>query len=242
HWSIDGKRLYTLTEDDYFQVWDLTNGEPLTPPRKVQEDRTTPFHTLASAQPGDDLPLDDRPVADLVQLSQMLAFARVDAAGNVVPLQLQELTNTTRLLREKYPEQFKATPAEALAWHKREALESEAEGDLSAALFHIDRSLKQDPSDQRLLQKRVEMASLLANTNHEAFRPVKLSRRFPSRDPEGGGQQIDLSAHYNLGLQESVDGLDGNNFAELPVGLQTFGDVRFDVRGILCLAHEDGPN
>ena len=90
-------------------------------------------------QASEDLPRDDRPVADLVILSQMLAQGRIDPDGSVVPLQLRDLTSDWHFLREKYPEQFAATPSEVAEWHRREAQESDAEGNRAAALFHLDR-------------------------------------------------------------------------------------------------------
>ena len=242
-WSVDGRRLHTVTEDDHLQVWDLDNGngEPLTPPRKIQEDHTVASRTLASAHPSEDLPLDKRPVADLVLLSQMLAVGRIDAGGYVVPLQLRELTTATRSLREKYPTQFAATRSEVVAWHRQEAEDSEAETNLTAALFHVDRALEGRPRDQDLLQERTEVAAALANGNRAAAQSAKRSRRIPARDPAASVQQIDLSAHYNRGLQDSLSESDGNDFAELPVGLHTFAGVRFDVRGVVRLKGQATP-
>ena len=85
---------------------------------------------------------DERPVKDLVLLSQMLAVGRIDAAGNVVPLQLEELTHAWQILHTEYPDQFRTTASEVVAWHRREAEASEAEGNTVAALFHLDRALE----------------------------------------------------------------------------------------------------
>jgi len=236
-WSVDGRRLHTVTENDHLQVWDLVNGEPLTPPRKIQEDRTAAFHTLASAHASEDLPRDDRPVGDLVLLSQMLAVGRIDAGGNVVPLQVPELTKASQSLRQKYPAQFASTSSEVVAWHRREAEESETEGNLTAALFHIDRALDWQPQDLALAQERTELADALDRATSNGIHHASLSQRIPPREAKAGGEQIDLSAHYNLALQDSLgQELDRNNFAELTAGLQTFGGVRFDVRGLVHLS------
>jgi WD40 repeat protein len=101
YWSADAKQLYTVTEDDYLQVWDLATSQPLTAPRKIQDSLAAPSLApkLDPMQISEDLPRDDRPVADLVLLSQMLALGRIDSGGNVVPLHLNELTSAWQSLR-----------------------------------------------------------------------------------------------------------------------------------------------
>jgi hypothetical protein len=196
-WSADAKRLHTVTEDDHLQVWDLANGEPLTPPRRIQEPTGPSVPPRLSAPVGENgaLPLDDRPVADLVLLSQMLALGRIDPGGSVVPLQLRDLTSAWHLLRDKYPEQFVATPSEIAEWHGREAQDSDAEGNAAAVLFHLDRALEWNPQDQFLMQERAEVtAALLQETNYAPYR-AGLSQRIPTRDPKAGPEQIDLTSH-----------------------------------------------
>jgi hypothetical protein len=172
----------------------------------------------------------------------MLAVGRIDAGGYVVPLQLGELTRLTQALRETCPKQFAVTEAEIVAWHRREAADSEAETNLTAALFHIDRALERRPGDLDLLRERRELAAAQANSNNPAVPPANGLHRIPARDPAATPQQIDLSAHYNLGLRESVDGLEGNDLAELLPGVQTLAGVHFDVRGIVRLGQKDGPS
>jgi hypothetical protein len=63
-----------------------------------------------------------------------------------------------------------------------------------------------------------------------------LSQRIPTRAVEAGPEQIDLTSYYNLALQDSLDqNGDRNNLAGLASGLQRFGGVRFDVRGVVHL-------
>jgi hypothetical protein len=59
--------------------------------------------------------------------------------------------------------------------------------------------------------------------------------RFPSRDPQAGPALLDLTKDYNAGLKDSWHGGTDNTLAALPEGLQTFGGVPFDVRGIVQL-------
>jgi len=182
------------------------------------------------------LPLDDRPVGDLVLLSQMLALSRIDPGGSVVPLQLRDLTSAWNFLREKYSQNFVATPSEIAEWHRREAQDSDAEGNALAALFHLDRALERNPRDQFLIQERAEMAAaLLQETNYAPYH-AGLSQRIPARDQMASSEQIDLTSHYNLALQDSLDQKgDRNNLASLPSGLQVLGRLRFDIRGLIHL-------
>ena len=113
--------------------------------------------------------------------------------------------------------------------------------------------------DLRLIRKRLAMMKLdwdlppyapetrLASQGTVRFEviPPWASRdsettRIPARDPHATPEQLDLSAHYNVGLRqaESESGRD-NSLSSLPAGLQTFAGVTFDVRGIIRLAGDD---
>jgi eukaryotic-like serine/threonine-protein kinase len=232
-WSADGKRLSTITQEDYLQVWDLATGEPLTLPQKIQNQAAGLIGSVPAVNPaGDDhLPLDTRSVDDLVLLAQMLAVGRIDAGGNFVPLQLKELTSAWHKLHEKYPEQFSATAAEKVAWHHREAQESEAEGNPEEALFHLDQALGQSPQNQSLTAARSQVASRIQETNSLA---IKATRKFqiPPRSAKADSGQIDLTAYYNVPLF----GPEAWDIGDLPEGLQTLGGVPFDVRGMIHLS------
>ena len=56
-----------------------------------------------------------------------------------------------------------------------------------------------------------------------------------ARDPGARKQLLDLTGFYNAGLNEAWHGNRGNDLAELPTGLQIFGGVEFDVRGVVQL-------
>ena len=53
---------------------------------------------------------------------------------------------------------------------------------------------------------------------------------------------LDLTPFYNARLNESWHGNKGNDLATLPKGLQTFGGVEFDVRGIVQLGSTASPS
>jgi hypothetical protein len=237
-WSADGRRLNTLTEDGRLQVWDVASGEPLTPPRKVQEQAgaSTAPETQTWAQSSEAPPRDDRPVADLVLLAQMLAVGQIDRNGSVVPLQLRDLTSAWALLQEKYASQFAAKPAEIVGWHRRQAQESLVEGNLSAASFHLDHASKLSSQDLALARQRAGLEAVLSQATNKPSNHVQPLLPIPPRDPRSSAEQIDLSSHYNQGLRDGLSkNSDGNNLAALPEGLITFGGVRFDVRGLIHL-------
>jgi serine/threonine protein kinase len=57
----------------------------------------------------------------------------------------------------------------------------------------------------------------------------------PSRDPQAGPELIDLGAFYNAALSENWnDPFDReNHLGEVPAGVQTLAETRFDVRGVV---------
>ena len=98
------------------------------------------------------------------------------------------------------------------------------------------------PLWERLFTNRVSLAELTAARlfANDAAPPQKAQaqaaqRRFPPRDPEAGKGLLDLTRFYNVRLNDAWDGHKGNDLVSLPKGLQTFGGVDFDVRGIVQL-------
>lgn len=236
-WSADGLRLSTITTDDYLQVWDLATGQPLTPAQKIQSSPGSLFAEDGSivGPASQDLPIDGHPVEDLVLLAQMLAVGRVDAAGNVVPLERQQLTDAWQALSRKHPEQFRATAAETVAWHRQQAEASREEGNAAAQLFHLDRALQQSPNDLALAIERSVAAARVGTTNFAQKGNTRLG--YPARDSKARDEQIDLSACYNRQLAESAaQKPDGNDLAELMPGLKMIHGVLFDIRGQVHLS------
>jgi hypothetical protein len=61
--------------------------------------------------------------------------------------------------------------------------------------------------------------------------------RVPAREVSAPATLLDLSNYYNAALDETWHpGMQNNNLAALPTGLQTFAGVMFDVRGVVQLA------
>jgi len=72
-----------------------------------------------------------------------------------------------------------------------------------------------------------------------AGRPKLVAGDFPQRAPRASPRSLDLTPHYNGRLTDSWQGFPGNDLAHLPSGLTEFGDVAFDVRGVIQLRGEE---
>lgn len=68
------------------------------------------------------------------------------------------------------------------------------------------------------------------------------ARRFPARDPRAGKGLLNLTRFYNTQLNWAGPAKKGNALAALPKGLQTFGGVAFDVRGMIRLRGRFAPS
>jgi hypothetical protein len=66
--------------------------------------------------------------------------------------------------------------------------------------------------------------------------------RVPARDPAAGKQLLDLTRFYNASLTEPWHGSTNNDLATLPTGVQSFGGVQFDTRGIVQLCSQLPPS
>ncbi len=100
--SSDGQRVVTASSDKTARVWDAQTGQPLTPPFQSGDDflQHVDFSpdgrrvlTTSSGMRADtgaaqiwEVPLDTRPLSDLLLLSQALSSHRLDETGVLVPL------------------------------------------------------------------------------------------------------------------------------------------------------------
>jgi len=67
---------------------------------------------------------------------------------------------------------------------------------------------------------------------------LQRTENIPPRNPRLSPKLIDLSPHYNAGLDEPLHtkANPGNNLSVLPRGLQTLAGIQFDVRGVVQLS------
>jgi hypothetical protein len=82
-----------------------------------------------------DVSTDPRPAEDWVRLTQFFA-GKMDRFGAHTPMSPEKMKAEWEYLRAKYPQDFTVTPAQALAWHRREAEACVKEQNPAAALFH----------------------------------------------------------------------------------------------------------
>ena len=143
-----GLLILTASFDRTARLWDAATGDPLTPPLRAGT-------ILRGAQflPGDrriaawnnlgstlwTLPVEERPVGDLVQLARLLTCDGVLPDG-VEPsiLRLNSLVEVWQRLHNAYPAQFSVTDAEAVAWHTARFGEAVKERDDFGMAFHAE--------------------------------------------------------------------------------------------------------
>jgi len=85
---------------------------------------------------------------------------------------------------------------------------------------------------QLVPEEEMEPAALFADP---AGRKKPVVEDFSHRDPGASPRLLDLTTHYNGLLTDSWQGFPSNHLAQLPSGLQQFGGVPFDVRGVIQL-------
>ena len=131
-YSPDGRRIAT-TDHTAAWMWDAATGLPLAPPSKAGDGKLVRFSPEGRhlfrydvRQPGMniwDVSPDDRPVEDLVKLTNLLAGHQLDANGGLIPLTRDELRKLWQDLEAKYPDGFDAPVQrnELIAWHLQQA-------------------------------------------------------------------------------------------------------------------------
>jgi WD40 repeat protein len=155
--SPDGKWIVTAGLDRAARIWNAETGDPLTPPlrhparlvnacfsadgrRIVTSDRAGRSWTW-------ELPVDERPVADLVDVAYLLAGDVVKASGRLPAPRPESLQTLWGRLRNKYPSTFTASEQEIAVWHEFQAEQCEAAGQWSGAVFHLEQLLALQPGN-----------------------------------------------------------------------------------------------
>ncbi len=75
-----------------------------------------------------------------------------------------------------------------------------------------------------------------AHRTYEWFDSIKAWNPIPPRDPSATPDQVDLSRFYGASLNDDWFNHPGHDLQDIPEGLQSFGGVLFDVRGLIVLA------
>jgi len=96
------------------------------------------------------------------------------------------------------------------------------------------------PADAKLVEDVDDATILYASRSADVepkFDRQRLAQLVSPRTPQARRELIDLSPHYNAPLTLAWHSdRPGNDLATLPQGVQKFGEVEFDVRGIIQLA------
>jgi WD40 repeat protein len=131
----DGRRVLTRTADEA-RVWDTVAGQPLTPPLRhgglITSMAISPDARRVVTAGWDRAarvwvlpPPDDRPTDDLLLLAELLGNRTIDDSGDFVPSEPTVLSGACQTLRSRYPTAFASSLQQQLAWHRREADDSE---------------------------------------------------------------------------------------------------------------------
>jgi hypothetical protein len=215
HFSADGDRLVIASADGTVRVVAV---------------ETVPWHWLPlPASGGYD---------EVMHWAQLLSGREISTAQQVEALNADRLRKIWSMLKSRFPADF--APTDPLAWHQQAGEVCEKVGQWFGAQFHWDRALTIRPNDHGLRDRRSRAASELARIEAAAARSPELPRRIPARLPEASARLLDLSEHYNAPLTETWLPTNvvasGNDLSAVPRGIQQFGGVEFDVRGLIQLS------
>jgi hypothetical protein len=75
-----------------------------------------------------------------------------------------------------------------------------------------------------------------ADRTYEWFDSIRAWNPIAPRDPKAGPDQLDLTKFYGTSLNDDWFNHPGHDLHDVPQGLQPFGGVLFDVRGLIVLA------
>jgi WD40 repeat protein/tetratricopeptide (TPR) repeat protein len=196
--SPDGKRILTASWDGTARVWDAETGQPITPPldHEPRAQRAgfspdgrrmvvggmgrTPLHRSDYTRIW-TLPNEDRPVADLLLLAQVLSGEAITRRFGSMPVERTARLSAWRALRARYPGRFATSPGQALAWHRRMADEFDRTGQWSAAIFHLDRLIAAEPAQWRLRARRAGLQARLRRWSPAGSDLAAALRLAPSR-------------------------------------------------------------
>ncbi len=221
YFSADGQLLVTEREDTRARVWHGATGEPLTPLLKSR------YVWNESAIFKRDLPQDTRAAAELGELGQLVSGQRIDETGGFRPIDSAVSAGLWTKFKKKYPGDFTASKRELLVWEDEQAHAAEQAWDWWAAKFHLEALLATDPENQTVRKRLAYADNALKNAKRARSYYSRL-HVIPPRDPAAPARLIDLSSHFTTDIKDSDP--------SIPTGVQTLGEVLFDIRGLVQIA------
>jgi len=255
--SPDGQQILTASGHEV-RLWNARTGELLEPVFIFNEPVTQAlfspegdrvaivcadqsariFETFARGprKPA-SAPLRNLPVEKSLAMAELLSGRRVD------PDSQRSLVLTAEALRKRWRDLSKApefVPGNHPDWHRRMAEKCEAEQHWFGAAYHWERLFAEVPAEKGIGERRNRAAAELAKVEAQSMRKPEMAGRIPLRAAEANARLIDLSAYYTASLTETWFPtnviVSGNDLAGLPAGVQKFGGVEFDVRGLIQLS------
>lgn len=152
--SQDGKWIVTASDDKTARVWNAETGDPLTPPLRHLIELTNAMFLSDGDQVITrdgmncsyiwSLPVDSRPIGDLMTLASLLAGRTQTRFGQAT----ETIESTWNRLRARYPSTFETSPGEIDQWHEFQAEESDVDQQLPAEVFHLKCLSKLHPEDK----------------------------------------------------------------------------------------------
>lgn len=237
--SRDG-RLAATAGMATLRIWETDTGAPLSPPIRLQSFARLRWRPDGRLEVLDrrersirvlDLAPDDRPVAELRDLAQLLSGRRIDDLAGAVPAGLPEQQTAWSSLKERCAELPGRPAVPADRWHARQAAEAERDWRWYAAVVHLDALVAAAPDDPAFRRRRAEVLARLGRFDRAA---EDLKRLGPN----------DLN---HPDVQEAIAVISAwlhDDRAHQAIGARLSGLLRFDSRSergwLLVLSPGDG--
>ncbi len=184
--SRDGRYLVTTSLDDTVRVWDARTGDPVTPPlwhpNRIGAVDLSPDGRALAAGCGDnilriwDLGADDRPADDLARMARLLGGREAGAADGEV------LAESWKVLRGKYPGDFRPTTGQLVDWHDRQATACERARLWPSVLVHAERLVEAAPDRPQHWGRRANARAYLGQFAAAVDDFAQAARRAPDNN------------------------------------------------------------
>jgi len=149
--------VVTGSDDKTARLWDAEYDDPLTPPlRQLEKVIKAQFladgrHIVTFDKYGMSsiwsLPIDKRPVSDLVDFATLLSGGRFSPNEEGHDKAADRLEALWKSLHTRHVEDFVTSPSQVIRWHQFQVEEAESQENWPAAVFHLKRLLSLNPGD-----------------------------------------------------------------------------------------------
>jgi len=172
--SPDGQRVITLGLDGLARLWNLAPMLPQVSSLQSHPDLTSllgPRFDATESRVRVDTPIeildmdltpDNRPIAILQEMSELLGLIRITESAFEVP-DADRVVELYGKLRKHDPGQFQSTDADADRWSSHQAAESEKAGLWIAAITHLRRLVARHPDSWELHVRLGRVQSLVGD-------------------------------------------------------------------------------